>query len=169
MREPRCRALGSAAAHEGCLNGGVPTFDFSFTVDAPFEAVSEFHAHGSALKTLTPTYAQIHSMDPLGEGSITKFTVWAGPVPVHWTAEHSNISESGFTDTQIAGPMQKWVHTHRYAPIDDKSTKVTEHIEYEYGTSPKDKVLCLLMFNPPSLYGLFTYRKFITRLKLRKK
>lgn len=154
---------------DGCLTLCVPTFDFSFTVDAPFAAVSEFHSHGSALKTLTPTYAQIHSMDPLGEGSITKFTVWAGPIPVRWTAEHSGISDSGFTDTQTEGPMKKWVHTHRYEPIDDASTKVIEHIEYEFGTSPKDKILCLLMFNPPALYGLFTYRKFITRLKLRKK
>jgi len=149
------------------LNLQVPTFDFSFTVDAPFEAVSEFHSHGSALKKLTPTYAQIHSMDPLGEGSVTKFTVWAGPIPVRWTAEHSGITDSGFTDTQTEGPMQRWVHTHRYEPVDDDTTKVTEHVEYEFGSSAKDKIICVLMFNPPALFGLFTYRKWRTRWALR--
>ena len=145
----------------------MPVFDFEFTVDAPFEAVSDFHSDASALKKLTPTYAQIHSMDPLGEGSVTKFTVWAGPIPVRWTAEHSNISEHGFTDTQTEGPMQRWVHTHRYHPIDDGTTKVTEHIEYEFGTSLKDRAICYLMFNPAALRGLFTYRKFRTRWELR--
>lgn len=145
----------------------MPVFDFSFTVDAPFGAVSEFHSDASALKKLTPTYAQIHSMDPLAEGSITKFTVWAGPIPVHWTAEHSGITDHGFTDSQTAGPMAKWVHTHRYEPVDENTTKVIEHIEYEFGTSMKDRILCVLMFNPPALFGLFTYRKFRTRFELR--
>ena len=130
-----------------CLTVSVSVFNYEFTVDAPFQAVSDFHSDASALKKLTPTFAQIHSMDPLGEGSITKFTVWAGPIPIHWTAEHSNVSDSGFTDTQIDGPMTKWVHTHRYTPIDDTTTKVTEHIDYEFGTSLKDRFLCLVMFN----------------------
>jgi ligand-binding SRPBCC domain-containing protein len=150
------------------LTGDVPVFDYSFTVNAPFQAVSDFHADASAIKTLTPTYAQIHSMDPLGEGSITKFTVWAGPLPIHWTAKHSNVSESGFTDTQIEGPMASWVHTHRYQPIDEATTKVAEHIEYEFG-SGKDKLIGLLAFSKPGLIGLFTYRKLVTRFSLRKK
>ena len=145
----------------------VPVFDFEFTVAAPFAAVSEFHSDASALKKLTPAYAQIHQMEPLGEGSVTRFTVWAGPIPVPWTAEHSDISDHGFTDTQTAGPMKKWIHTHRFHPIDDTSTKVTEHIEYEFGSSLKDRILCLLMFSPPALYGLFTYRKIRTRWALR--
>lgn len=145
----------------------MPIFDFEFTVDAPFSAVSEFHSDASAIKTLTPTYAQVHSMDPLGEGSITKFTVWAGPIPVHWTAEHSGVSDSGFTDTQTAGPMKRWVHTHRYEPVDESTTRIIEHIDYEFGTG-KDRLICLLMFNRPALLGLFTYRKWRTRWALRK-
>lgn len=160
--------LGQASGFGCCLTLVVPTFNFDFTVNAPFAAVSDFHSDASALKKLTPAYAQIHSMEPLGEGSVTKFTVWAGPIPVPWTAEHSNISDSGFTDTQTAGPMKKWVHTHRFEAIDASSTMVTEHIEYEFGTSLKDRVICVLMFNPPALFGLFTYRKLRTRLELRR-
>lgn len=146
----------------------VPTFDFEFTVDAPFDAVSEFHHDSSALKKLTPppTFVQIHSMEPLGEGSITEFTVWLGPLPIRWTAEHSNVSAEGFTDTQTEGPMKRWVHTHRYVPVDEHTTRVTEHIEYEFG-SGKDRIVGLLAFSKPALLGLFTYRKLRTRWDLR--
>jgi ligand-binding SRPBCC domain-containing protein len=160
---------GGASRDAACFTQHVPTFDFTFTVDAPFAAVSAFHHDSTALKKLTPPpmFVQIHSMEPLAEGSITKFTVWAGPLPIRWTAEHSDVSDSGFTDTQAEGPMARWVHTHRYIPIDDTTTKVTEHIEYEFG-SGKDRLVGLLAFSKPALLGLFNYRKLRTRWDLRK-
>ncbi len=145
----------------------MPVFDYTFTVEAPFEAVSRFHEDPNVLKVLTPSPVRVHRMDPLAEGSITRFTVWMGPVPIHWTAEHSDLSEHGFTDTQVEGPMRRWVHTHRFRPVGASTTEVHEHIEYEYGTGWRDRLLCLLAFNPPALRGLFTYRKFRTRRALR--
>ena len=51
----------------------MPVFDYSFTVDAPLEAVQDFHHDTSALKKLTPppTIVQLHSIEPLGEGSVS--------------------------------------------------------------------------------------------------
>lgn len=147
----------------------MPTFDYRFTVNAPFEAVSAFHHDTSALKILTPppTFVQLHDIEPLAEGSVSKFTVWAGPLPVHWTAVHSNVSESGFTDSQAEGVMAKWEHTHRYEAIDEQTTEVIEHIEYEFASGGKDRLIGLLIFNRAALKGLFTYRKLRTRWELR--
>ncbi len=144
-------------------------FDYSFTVNAPLVAVSAFHHDTSALKILTPppTFVQLHDVQPLAEGSVSKFTVWAGPLPIHWTAVHSNVSESGFTDTQAEGVMKRWEHTHRYVPLSVGKTRVVEHIEYEFASSGKDKLVGHLIFNRAALVGLFTYRKFRTRWALR--
>ena len=45
-------------------------FDFRFTVNAPLQAVSEFHFQPGILKTLTPPLMimQVHRFDPLANG-----------------------------------------------------------------------------------------------------
>src|SRR5512141_1391989 len=95
-------------------------FEYSFTVDAPVEAVAEFHRDTRALKRLTPppVWVQLQRVDPLAEGSVSEFTLWFGPLPVRWQALHSNVDRlRGFTDTQARGPMRQWRHRHRFTPL----------------------------------------------------
>ena len=117
--------------------------------------------------TPPPTFMQIHQIEPLAEGSVSRFTIWAGPLPIRWTAIHSNVSASGFTDTQAEGVMQKWAHTHRFEAIDASTSRVTEHIDYEFAGGGRDRVIGLLIFNRPALVALFNYRKLRTRWALR--
>ena len=62
----------------------MPVFDFSFEVNAPLSVVQAFHHGTAALKQLTPppTIVQIHSVEPLAEGSVSRFTLWVGPLPL---------------------------------------------------------------------------------------
>lgn len=142
----------------------MPTFDFSFTVKAPLHDVTEFHRDTSALKKLTPPpmIVQIHEVEPMGEGSISRFTLWFGPLPIRWKAVHSRVSSYGFTDTQQEGPAKSWVHTHTFTPINDSETRIDEHIEYEHGTGFWG-VVTRVLFAKPNLYIMFTYRKIVTR------
>ena len=48
---------------------------------------------------------------PLAEGSVSRFTLWVGPLPLHWTAVHKDVPENGCTDVQSEGPAKKWEHT----------------------------------------------------------
>ena len=148
----------------------MPTFDYEFTVNAPLAAVAAFHRDTSTLKVLTPPpiVAQIHYYEPLGEGSIANFTLWFGPLPIHWKAVHSNVSENGFTDTQARGPLKSWVHTHRFSSLSDEVTLVSEHIEYEYDSGARG-LLNRFMYSEASLYLFFTARKLITRKKIGEK
>lgn len=140
------------------------TFDYTFTVDAPLMAVSAFHHDTRVLKKLTPPpmIIRVHKFEPLGEGSIGEFTLWLGPIPLHWRAVHSDVSENGFTDTQEKGPMKFWQHTHRFTAVSPTKTQVHEHIEYEYASGLQG-LLTRLLFNKPGLLYLFTARKLITR------
>ena len=147
----------------------MPIFNYKFDVNAPLSAVRNFHRDTSALKRLTPppTLVQLHEIEPLGEGSISKFTLWVGPLPLRWTAQHQDVSEFGFTDVQTEGPAKKWEHTHTFTPIGDGRTQIEEHIEFEHKSGFWGMVTRTL-FAWPNLILMFTYRKLVTRWHLRK-
>lgn len=142
-------------------------FETSFIVNAPLEAVSAFHADTSALKVLNPpfVFVQLHRVDPMAEGSISEFTLWMGPLPIHWRAVHSEVSSNGFTDTLEDGPMASWRHTHQFVAIDEETTQIHEHIEYEYPAGWRG-LASRILFGSLGLTALFTYRKWATRRKL---
>ena len=146
----------------------MPVFDYSFTVDAPLEAVRDFHRDTSALKKLTPppTIVQLHSIEPLGEGSVSRFTLWVGPLPLKWKAVHRNVSDRGFTDVQAEGPAAKWEHTHTFVPVSAGVTEIREHIEFEHRPGLRG-LLTRILFSRPNLLLMFTYRRLVTRLCLR--
>ena len=146
----------------------MPVFDYRFTVRASLEAVHEFHRDTSALNRLTPppTIVQLQEIEPLGEGSISRFTLWVGPLPLRWEAVHRGVSEHGFTDVQSQGPAKKWEHTHTFTPVTEGTTEIREHIEYEHKTRFWG-IVTRLLFARPNLYLMFTYRKLATRWYLR--
>jgi ligand-binding SRPBCC domain-containing protein len=141
------------------------TFNYRFTVRAPLAAVAEFHRDTRALQRLTPPpiVVQLHQVEPLGEGSVSEFTMWFGPLPVRWTAVHSKVYPlHGFTDTQACGPLQAWQHTHRFVALDDQTTQISERIEYEHWAGPPGWPSRLL-FSGLTLRLMFAYRAWATR------
>jgi ligand-binding SRPBCC domain-containing protein len=147
----------------------MPVFDYAFTVNAPVGAVRDFHHDTSALKRLTPppTIVQLHAIEPLGEGSVSTFTLWVGPLPLRWRAVHRGVTDRGFTDVQESGPAAKWEHTHSFVPLSADVTEVREHIEFEHKRGLWGLVTRVL-FSRPNLLLMFAYRKFVTRRHLRR-
>lgn len=139
-------------------------FQHSFDVDAPLALVATFHGDTGVLKKLTPfpIVAQIHEFEPLGEGSRARFTLWFGPLAVRWQAAHKGVTDRGFTDEQVSGPLKSWRHVHRFVPIDGHRTRVEDHITYEHDTGARG-ILSRLLFNRVGLLYLFTARKVLTR------
>ena len=146
----------------------MPIFDFTFTVPASLAAVRDFHHDTSALKRLTPppTIVQLGDIEPLGEGSVSRFTLWVGPLPLRWKAIHRAVSEYGFTDVQAEGPARKWEHTHTFKPL-AATTEIQEHIEYEHKRGFWG-IVTRFLFARPNLFLMFTYRKYVTRWYLRR-
>ena len=146
----------------------MPTFDYEFLVQAPIGAVREFHRDTSALRRLTPppTIVQLHSIEPLAEGSVSLFTLWIGPLPLRWKAVHRDVSPNGFTDVQAEGPAAKWEHTHTFTAENEETTRVQEHIEFAHKPGLKG-LLTRVLFAKFNLLLMFAYRKFATRWYLR--
>lgn len=139
----------------------------SFIVNAPLEEVAGFHADTNALKVLNPPFVivQLHRVDPMADGSISEFTLWMGPIPIRWRAIHSDVSSNGFTDTLEDGLMAFWQHHHRFEAIDKDTTKIHEHIEYEYPSGWRG-LTSRILFGRLGLTALFMYRKWATHRAL---
>lgn len=135
----------------------------SYLIKAPIEKVALFHRDSQAIKKLTPppVLIQIHLAEPLAEGSRSVFTMWFGPIPVKWTAVHSDVDpDHGFTDTQERGPMKYWKHSHRFIRIDNKSTRIEESIQYEHNSGITG-LFTRIFYSSVGLRWLFYYRQLI--------
>lgn len=135
-----------------------------FTVQAPLAIVAAFHRDSRALRKLTPppVWVQFHEVQPMAEGSIADFTMWLGPLPVRWTAVHSQVSQHGFTDTQQHGPFQFWQHNHTFHDLGNGRTEIVDEIQAE----PGSLISRLMWLNLPVL---FAYRAWRTRRALKNK
>jgi ligand-binding SRPBCC domain-containing protein len=147
----------------------MPVFEISFKVNAPVAAVSAFHRDTRTLRLLTPPpmIVQLHQVDPLAEGSISTFTLWFGPLPIRWKAVHSEVDPaSGFTDTQAEGPLLHWRHRHAWRPLDEKSTLMTERVEYQHHPGLQG-ALTKILFSTLGLKAMFLYRRLVIQLKVK--
>ena len=145
----------------------MPVFDYRFDVPASLEEVRAYHHDTAALKRLTPppVIVQLHDIEPMAEGSISRFTLWMGPLPIRWTAVHRNVDPNGFTDIQTDGPAKKWEHTHTFTAKSENLTEVHEHIEYEHLPGSRGW-LTRVLFSPLNLNSMFAYRRWRTRRDL---
>jgi ligand-binding SRPBCC domain-containing protein len=143
------------------------SYTHRFQVRAPLERVAEFHREPTTLKRLTPPplIVQFNELQPLNEGSIADFTMWFGPLPIHWIAVHSDVDPSrGFTDTQVAGPFDQWVHRHSFDSLDEQLTEVSDQIQALPGTGLfRGLVSRVMWLNLPIL---FAYRAWRTKRAL---
>lgn len=105
-----------------------------FRVSAPVEMVASFHSQSAAMAAITPPPigVQIHrAPERLVEGDEMDFTLWLGPLPVHWVARFEDITATSFVDRQVRGPMRAWRHHHRFEAIDERTTDVVDEVEVE--------------------------------------
>ena len=88
-----------------------------FRVRASLARVAEFHSHAASMPAITPPpiIVQVHHAPPiLANGDEMDFTMWLGPLPVHWLARIEAVSPAGFSDRQLRGPFAEWVHRHTH-------------------------------------------------------
>jgi ligand-binding SRPBCC domain-containing protein len=145
-------------------------FRNNFNVQASLDAVVEFHNDSRALKMLTPppVFVQLNQVEPIDEGSVADFTMWIGPIPVHWMAKHTEVNPSvGFVDYQVEGPFLHWQHRHSFIKIDDHTTEVVDEVEAIFGEHPFWGLVSRLMW--VNLPLLFAYRGWATKRALEKR
>jgi ligand-binding SRPBCC domain-containing protein len=139
-------------------------YSHRFQVQAPLARVAEFHRDTRALKHLTPPplIVRFNELQSMAEGSIADFTMWFGPLPIRWVAVHSGVNpKTGFTDSQVRGPFETWVHRQNFEALDKNSTEIRDEIPSQH---PFWGLVSRMMWL--NLPILFTYRAWRTRKAL---
>ncbi len=140
-----------------------------FRVDSPVEEVAAFHRRASGMGTLTPPPVIVrlhHAPVELGEGDEMVFTLWIGPLPVHWRARIDQVSPTGFRDRQVEGPFASWVHRHRFVRLDPHQTEIVDEVEATLSQAWPRRLLPWFMWVNMPLF--FAYRTWKTRRILRR-
>lgn len=145
-------------------------FNQSSRIDAPVEAVWEFHERLDILEILTPPWQPIQvkrRQGGLEVGAESEFLLFFGPVPIRWLARHTQCERySIFVDEQVEGPLAYWKHEHRFVVNNDMTTQLTDAIAFSlpaHGlTEPIGGGLV-----QSQLDNLFRYRHSVTQQECR--
>jgi len=143
-------------------------YQHRFQVRAPMAAVADFHAQSASMGAITPPpiVVTVHRAPVrLADGDEMDFTLWLGPLPVHWIAQIEDAGPVGFTDRQVCGPFAKWIHCHRFVVVDESVTEVLDEIELNLRPHWVWGLVGLGMWL--SLPLLFAYRGWKTRRLLK--
>jgi ligand-binding SRPBCC domain-containing protein len=104
----------------------------STEIAAPAAALRAWHFEEGAFQRLTPPWEKVRILEspfPLRDGSRAVVEVRIGPFRRRWIAVHE-ITEHGFIDRQSGGPFALWEHEHRFEPVDDRTSRLTDRIRY---------------------------------------
>jgi ligand-binding SRPBCC domain-containing protein len=138
-----------------------------FLIHAPVEKVSEFHRSSTSLEAITPPFffmGKLRAPARLVDGSQLSFRLWLGPLPIQWIARIEKVSPSEFSDVQLSGPFEHWVHNHHFEANSPATCFVTDQVEYRLRRHPFWLPVGLLM--SLGLPLLFSYRRWKTKSML---
>ncbi len=140
-------------------------FQFSSLINAPVETVWEFHERQDILQLLTPPWQPVQVIRRQGGlevGAISEFRLWLGLIPLRWLAKHIECEKPYlFTDKQIVGPLQSWLHRHQFSR-ENGQTRLTDSIDYEIPGGWLAELL-LGWWVDSRLRDMFRYRHQVTQ------
>ena len=139
-------------------------YQHRFRLQAPLERVAEFHSRSASMAAITPPPILVrlqHAPAVLNEGDEMDFTLWLGPLPLHWLVRIEAVSTTGFSDRQLRGPFAEWVHRHTFLAVDEQTTEVVDEISLRLRPHPVWWLVGLGM--RLGLPVLFAYRAWKTK------
>ncbi|MBC1304361.1 SRPBCC family protein [Trichormus variabilis] len=140
-------------------------FQHTSVINAPPEVVWKFHERPDILQLLTPPWQPVRVVRREGGlevGAITEFKLFLGPVPLTWLARHTECDKYRlFTDTQISGPFESWIHRHQFQPENGK-TRLIDDVSY---VMPGGETIEFIggWLIQTQLEAMFRYRHYVTK------
>ncbi len=140
-------------------------FKYSSVINAPLEVVWKFHERPDILQLLTPPWQPVQVVrreGGLDVGAITEFRLFLGLLPLTWLARHTEYEQYRlFTDEQISGPFEIWVHRHKFE-LENSQTRLTDDISFSMpGGGTVEFISGWLV--QVQLEAMFRYRHYVTK------
>jgi len=121
----------------------------------------EWHTRPGAFARLAPPWEPVEVLRQQGgisNGATVTLRVHAGPIPLEWTARHSDVEPGrGFTDSQLSGPFASWVHRHAMVPLTDATSTMVDTIRYVAPFGPLGTIAAVAVIDG-KLERLLRYR-----------
>lgn len=118
----------------------MPVFEKKSVVAAPVEKLFAWHTGPYAFERLVPPWENIQVLEKRGtitNGSRIVLRMKQGFWHIRWVAVHDDfIDGKEFRDTQVNGPFAQWVHTHQFQSLTEKTSQLTDHVEYKAFLGP---------------------------------
>jgi len=114
-------------------------YQHEFTLQATLEDVMDFHAHSSSMAAITPPpiIVRIHEAPAiLKNQDRMRFTLWLGPLPLHWMAQIETDSPTSFIDRQVTGPFALWEHRHSFTALEGGRVLVKDDVTARLKRNP---------------------------------
>lgn len=135
-------------------------FQFKTELNADASDVFEWHKRPGAFEALSPPWMDVKVLERSGgirDGGVVALEVSCGPVKLHWKLEHRNYVEGKqFQDVQIAGPFDKWTHTHSFRDT-TAGCVLEDNIEFRMPWTPVPLPVARLFM--AELQRMFSYRQ----------
>jgi uncharacterized protein (TIGR01777 family) len=118
----------------------MPEYKYQSYLNDSAETVFRWHTRPGALQRLMPPWHHIRKLEKKGsirDGDEISFHLQRGPLDIRWRAIHKNYREGvSFTDEQVEGVFQKWIHTHAFYDNGPEQCLAEDHVEYELPFPP---------------------------------
>ena len=113
----------------------MPLFRHEFRVPHRPDPVFAWHTRPGAFERLTPSWLTMRLAAPPAahpDDAELTIAVARGPVRFDWRLRRRDLAEGRrFTEEQVAGPFQRWVHTRHFEPDGAGGTRVLNEIDFE--------------------------------------
>lgn len=105
-------------------------------IQHPIDEVFAFFSNAENLERITPPFLGFRILTPkpiqMAEGTLIDYKLRIHGIPIRW---RTHISEwnppHAFTDEQLKGPYQQWIHRHSFESIDGgTATRMRDHVRY---------------------------------------
>lgn len=120
----------------------MPHFRHETRLPFPPDLAFAWHSRPGAFERLAPPWSTVRVRERSGsirEGDEVAFEFERGPVRFLWRFRHRDFAEGrGFTDEQVSGPFQRWVHEHRFEPDGVGGTRLLDEIRWEPPSAAAD-------------------------------
>jgi len=103
-------------------------------IEAPAEAVFDWHAREGAFERLSPPFEDVRVVSRSGgirDAGRVALSMAAGPFRLRWLAQHGRFEEGRlFSDRQLEGPFARWEHEHRMRPAGPDACLLEDQVDF---------------------------------------